>query len=269
MSSGKGGKGLSGYILCQTRKAEIPYFIENISTNIYTLEELCYYLFHNLYLVDQTIINENLCAWIQDELKLPGLAGKLRAVLGQFFSVEDVLYPVFKEINYLTYEELKILNGKLQQLDREPQPVRDKQKGDALMENGMYVHAIQVYQKILENEDPEECREGLTKSICHNLGCAFCYLFQMDKALEYFKKACEAGGDREDLKTYLLAVHSTGTQEEYERALQEVQADDSLAREIREALADFAEKPKPQVPEDGEDELLEKLTREYHRCTGS
>ena len=40
---------MSGYILCQTGRAEAPYFIENISMNIYSLEELCYYLDHNLY----------------------------------------------------------------------------------------------------------------------------------------------------------------------------------------------------------------------------
>ena len=39
---------MSGYILCQTKKAEHPYFIENISMNIYSIEELCYYLYHNL-----------------------------------------------------------------------------------------------------------------------------------------------------------------------------------------------------------------------------
>ena len=49
---------MSGYILCQTGRAEAPYFIENISINIYSLEELCYYLEHNRYLIDQTILNE-------------------------------------------------------------------------------------------------------------------------------------------------------------------------------------------------------------------
>ena len=98
---------MSGYILCQTKKARSPYFIQNISTNIYTLEELCYYLYHNIYLVDQTIINEALCSWIAQELELPRLAAKLRPKLGKFASAEDILYPVFKEINYLTYEEMK------------------------------------------------------------------------------------------------------------------------------------------------------------------
>ena len=55
---------MSGYILCQIKKAERPYFIENISTNIYSIEELCYYFCNNLYLIDYTIVNERLCRWI-------------------------------------------------------------------------------------------------------------------------------------------------------------------------------------------------------------
>ncbi len=45
---------MSGYILCQVKKAEKPFYIENISTNIYSIEELCYYLYNNLYLVDSS-----------------------------------------------------------------------------------------------------------------------------------------------------------------------------------------------------------------------
>ena len=98
---------MSGYILCQTKRAKLPYFIENISTNVYSIEELSYYLYHNLYLIDQTIMNEGLCSWIQEELELPALAAKLRSKISKFASAEDIVYPVFKEINYLTYEELK------------------------------------------------------------------------------------------------------------------------------------------------------------------
>ena len=47
---------MSGYHLCQVKKARHPYFIESISTNIFTIEELCFYLEKNIYLLDQTII---------------------------------------------------------------------------------------------------------------------------------------------------------------------------------------------------------------------
>ncbi|MDO4308495.1 MAG: hypothetical protein Q4C77_16885 [Eubacteriales bacterium] len=260
---------MSGYILCQTKKADTPYFIENISTNIYTIEELCYYLYHNLYLVDDTIINEGLCTWIQEELGLPKLAAKLRPNLGKYASAEDVLYPIFKEINYLTYEELRILNGQMKKLDAEPAAVREKQKGDALVENRMYVTAIHVYQKLLEREDLEIAREGITESVYHNLGCAYSYLFQMEKAVECFLKAYEQKQSKEALKCYLLAYRSIRTPIEYESRLTELQTGEDVRQEIKEALDHFAKSPEKQVYSQHIDSLLEQLTREYHRSTGS
>lgn len=260
---------MSGYILCQTKKAETPYYIENISTNIYSLEELCYYFYHNLYLVDHSILNEGLLTWIQDELNLPKLASKLRAKLGKFSSIEDFLYPVFKEINYLTYEELKGLNSRIQKLDKESPLVREKEKGDALAENGMYVHAIRAYQDLLKRENLEEVREGFRENVYHNLGCAYSYLFQMEKALEYFLKAYEEHHSRSALKTYLLAFHSIRTPIEYESRAAELGADREVLDEIRNALAHFARQPRVHVHNRNIDNMLERFTREYHRSTGS
>ena len=260
---------MSGYILCQTKKAETPYYIENISTNIYSLEELCYYFYHNLYLVDHSILNEGLLTWIQDELNLPKLASKLRAKLGKFSSIEDFLYPVFKEINYLTYEELKGLNSRIQKLDKESPLVREKEKGDALAENGMYVHAIRAYQDLLKQEDMEEVREGFRENVYHNLGCAYSYLFQMEKALECFLKAYEEHHSRSALKTYLLAFHSIRTPIEYESRAAELGADREVLDEIRNALAHFARQPRVHVHNRNIDNMLERFTREYHRSTGS
>lgn len=260
---------MSGYILCQTKKAETPYYIENISTNIYSLEELCYYFYHNLYLVDHSILNEGLLTWIQDELNLPKLAAKLRAKLGKFSSIEDFLYPVFKEINYLTYEELKGLNSRIQKLDKESPLVREKEKGDALAENGMYVHAIRAYQDLLKQENLEEVREGFRENVYHNLGCAYSYLFQMEKALECFLKAYEEHHSRSALKTYLLAFHSIRTPIEYESRAAELGADREVLDEIRNALAHFARQPRVHVHNRNIDNMLERFTREYHRSTGS
>lgn len=156
---------MSGYILCQTKKAERPYFIENISTNIYSIEELCYYLYHNLYLIDASVINEELCMWIQQELELPKLAAKLRPKLQNYTNAEDVLYPIFKEINYLTYEELKNLNSRMALLNQESPALRQKRKGDCLVENRMYVNAIQVYQKLLE-QNPDSERTDFCRLMC-------------------------------------------------------------------------------------------------------
>ncbi|MDO5135343.1 MAG: hypothetical protein Q4D55_04755 [Eubacteriales bacterium] len=260
---------MSGYILCQQKKAEQPYFIENISTNIYSMEELCYYLYHNLYLVDRTILEEGLCSWLEKELELPKLAAKLRPHLGKFASAEDVLYPVFKEINYLTYEELKWLNAQLAKMETESPLLRQKKKGDALMENGMLVSAIHVYEGLLKEEGLEEAHEGLTGLLWHNLGCAYSYLFQMEKAAECFWEAWEQSEAEEELEAYLLAFHAIRTSIEYESRLQELGADPALRERVNKRLQDFGRKPERPVYSQHVDPLLETFTREYHRSTGS
>lgn len=151
---------MSGYILCQVKRAKLPYYIENISTNIYSIEELCFYFYHNIYLLDSTILNEELCFWIRDQLGLKKLAENLyRHLDDDDMKVGDFILPVFKEINYLSLEEFRKLNQQIQQLAKEPEVLRQKRKGDYLMEHGKYVNAIKVYQKALRLETGEDAQE--------------------------------------------------------------------------------------------------------------
>ena len=148
---------MSGYILCQVKRAKLPYYIENISTNIYSIEELCFYFYHNIYLLDSTILNEELCFWIRDQLGLKKLAENLYKHLDDDeMKVGDFILPVFKEINYLSLEEFRKLNRQIQQLAKEPEVLRQKRKGDYLMEHGKYVNAIKVYQKALRQETEDD-----------------------------------------------------------------------------------------------------------------
>lgn len=264
---------MSGYILCQTKRAEHPYFIENISMNIYSVEELCYYLYHNLYLADHTIFNEELCTWLNEELELPALAAKLKQNLERNAEVEDMLYPVFKEINYLTYEEMKGLNSQIALLGSEHTTVRQKKKGDTLVENGMYVNAIRIYQKLLERDDLAGQRSGFEASVEYNLGCAYTYLFQMEKAAECFLQAYQKEHSPKTLKAYLLAYKSIHEESDDEKILADLKADEELGKEVREsvkqALDSFAGIPEKKVEKENLDGLLESFTREYHRSTGS
>ena len=221
---------MSGYILCQTKKAQRPYFIENISMNIYSIEELCYYLYHNLYLADHTVFNEELCNWLRDELELVHLAAKLKQNLERNVSVEEMIYPVFKEINYLTYEEMKGFNSRIVTYGKEKAAVRQKRKGDALTENGMYVNAIRVYQKLLEREDLSEQRKGFAASVHYNLGCAYSYLFQMEKAQECFLEAYREEHSKEALKAYIIAYSSVHDKTDYDKVMEELEVDEELKK---------------------------------------
>lgn len=259
---------MSGYILCQVKKAEKPFYIENISTNIYSIEELCYYLYNNLYLVDSSLISNQLCTWLEEELDLPKLAAKLKPFIGKEAGLEEILYPVFKEINYLAYEELRTLNGRIERRNSESEEIREKQKGDALMENRMYVNAIRVYQKLLEKESKDVSGE-MRERIFHNQGCAYSYLFQMDKALDCFFMAWRENRSEKALKVYLLAYRSVHSQEEFEKRLEELKVEETVKEEVAGRLEKFLSLPEQKIASRETDRILENLTREYHRSTGS
>ena len=225
---------MSGYILCQTKKAQHPYFIENISMNIYSIEELCYYLYHNLYLADHTVFNEELCNWLRDELELVHLAAKL-----------------------------KRFNSRIVTYGKEKATVRQKRKGDALTENGMYVNAIRVYQKLLEREDLSEQRKGFAASVRYNLGCAYSYLFQMEKAQECFLEAYREAHSKDALKAYIIAYSSVHDKTDYEELKKDIK------EEIRQSLKAFESVPEEITDEKNLDALLERLMKDYHRSTGS
>ena len=59
------------------------------------------------------------------------------------------------------------------------------------------------------------------------------------------------------------------TEEEYKAQARELGADDELMSEVAEVLRVFAAKPGITVEKEKTDALLEKLTGEYHRGTGS
>lgn len=255
---------MSGYILCQIRRAKIPYYIENISTNIYSIEELCYYMYHNICLLDETIINEQLLAWLRDELHLRRLWQKLYPLLDERNSIGEFVLPIFKEINYLTHDQFRKMNERLKHFEEQPEAVRSKLKGDYLVEHEKNINAIRVYQYALKAGKDTNLGEQFQGSIYNNMGCAYASLFQMAEALECFRKAYESLHSKAALQSYLFAVCMNNGREAYEKMAKDLGVDAQTRKEMDERMADAV---KVELPKDL-DAALAGWTREYHRNTG-
>ena len=141
---------MGNLILCHDRHAAHPYEITRIHSRIFTIEELCYYFYHNIYLLDETIINEHLCDWLKKELGLVNLYRRLYKILEEEEGTAEFILAVFKEINYLSHQEFKKLNENLNLLQQQPAVQREKKKGDYLVENKMYVNALRIYENALK-----------------------------------------------------------------------------------------------------------------------
>ena len=94
-------------------------------------------------------------------------------------------------------------------------------------------------------------------------------LFQMDKALDCFWKAWKENHSEKAMKVYLLAYRSVHSEEEYRKRQEDLKTDEMVRQEIDQALKSFAGLPEQHIASGETDRILEDLTREYHRSTGS
>lgn len=276
------------YILCQIKRAKIPYYIESISTNIFSIEELCFYLYHNVYLIDETIINELLCDWIRDELGLTKLYVRLYEHLDKEESFGNFILPIFKEINYLSHKDFQQLQDKITEIEMLPPEERKKLKADYLVNNEMYTHAIAEYYHILHGKTVKDLGNRLYTSVWANMGCAYAKMFLFEEAAICFKEAYKVQSIMSIYEKYLCAIKMTMTDAEFEEKIEAGSIDlklvsglahkmDTIAKNAKESdlyqwfLQVKAKKDAEDVKEYEQDmrELLYKLTKDYHRGTCS
>ena len=138
--------------LCSTKIADRPFHIGSIGTRIYSLEELCFFLYHNLCLIDDNVASAALVEWVREDLGLKNLAKKLSDALER--PDKDVSYfvlPVFQEAGYLPVGESRRVREELTRVQVQPQEQRLKTRADYLLKGGRLQAAALIYRDILEN----------------------------------------------------------------------------------------------------------------------
>ena len=55
-------------ILCTSKTAETPFTFLNTKVEIYTYEELCFYIYNNTVLISKSALSDKLFNWIREEL---------------------------------------------------------------------------------------------------------------------------------------------------------------------------------------------------------
>ena len=123
---------MGSLILCHKKRARRPFEISRVHMRIYTIEELCYYICNNLYLIDYTIVNERLCKWIADELELTGLADELREKLRDNCSMEDFILTILKKSDIYAATEINKMQNVLEKLQSQRDVEKEKYKADSL-----------------------------------------------------------------------------------------------------------------------------------------
>lgn len=195
------------YIYCSGSIASQPYTIKNNGLNIYTIEELCYYLYNNLYEIDDNFVNRSLCTFINDELKMPILSQKLSDMIKDNAKNYELLITLVSACDYLDAQELLDFKTSLQRFAGCKNLQRHKLKADSLVKKGRLESAIQSYNAIIQDNEFESQNEAFISYVYYNLAVAKAYLFNYREAFEDFYKAYKYKQDDRNLFTTLTALY--------------------------------------------------------------
>lgn len=252
---------MGSIILCHKKKAKQPYEISRIQRRIYTIEELCYYICNHLYLIDYTIMNENLCDWLEEELELKELANNLRQSILQNGSVEQFVITILAHSSIYTTAELKRIQDILEKLKNQKPIEKQKYKADNLMESGAVNQAILIYQSIIQGEADDSVDKKFYGKVYGCLGTAYGRMFLYEEAAKMYEAAFQICEEESMLKAYLYACSKYMKQSDYENMLERSLIYREMDLDIQEILENIEGKMLFSMKEDS----LELWKEEYRK----
>lgn len=188
--------------ICQSKIAGIPLYLPEQRVNLYSLEELCYYLCQDAEVIEEQFFDEKLVLWLERELGLTELSERLREGIAQgkrgFWCMEVVLW----ESGYYTKEEIEKVMETVSRIVQAKPEERKKLRADRMLQEGRYKVALQEYQQLVLKENPDKL---LASYIWHNMGTAYARQFLFERAAECYEKAYTMGRMEESRQQYLVA----------------------------------------------------------------
>ncbi|MBQ6319571.1 MAG: hypothetical protein IJI23_07320 [Lachnospiraceae bacterium] len=242
--------------LCLGALSTTPYFLSGLGVNIYSMDELCYYLCVNAYILDNDLIDVRLCDYMRDNLDMAPLAAKLRKMIKEGKTLGEMVTTILIDTKYCNDEEIARIKQVLVDNASLSFAAKRKVRGDNLLCANKYPRAIEEYQYVLSVLNKEEEPE-LYSSILHNVGCAYALMFLLDKAADYFKQAYEIDESRESLVLYLVCLRLTAKKEEYDRIVVKNGYDERIALEAVRIMTSARESEADTPYADAMNDILE------------
>ncbi len=219
---------------CIGKKTAQPYYVEQLGLNLYSFEELLYFLRGNAYLLDDSIVNERLINFIGDELELRDLYAQLRALYRKNKGISDHVCAILAYGHNISEEELESIRRIIEGNSDVRPFIRRKSRGDFFFSNKNYVAAAEEYRFAIN-----EGQEGESKlfEVYHNLALIYIKSYLFEEGAGYFKKEWELSGDKTALKRYLKALKLSVGREEFEETVLKTDPDPEIFKLANEEIA--------------------------------
>lgn len=193
-------------IQCSSPVAKTPYHFRLTKTNVYSIEEVCYYIRHNIYMMQEEVFDREFALWLRNELGMETTADKLEHLIVDHHNIKDIVVTICCSCDYYEEEEINELIRIMDEIDKLPMYERRKRKGDNYLRCRSYEKALEEYDKIFESDEILQADPKVYGDLFHNMGVAYVNMGEFYQGSEYFLKGYEKNGREESLAQCLYAL---------------------------------------------------------------
>lgn len=148
-----------------------------MSINIYSLEELCYYIYNNIYLIGTDLVDDGLISYIDNELEEPELAKQLQFLVSEEAGLSEIVMTILHYVDYYDNDEIEELKEIIDGLDKQNATERLKLRADNFLNSRRYDSAIRNYELIVYGRKDESLHVDFYGNVWHNMGIAYVRMF--------------------------------------------------------------------------------------------
>ncbi len=231
---------MGNVIVCKTKSTKIPFIFENTKVEVYSYEELCYYIYNNGPIISLDNITSRFTRWIDEELHLFKLSENVNKLIEKKAILMDILVEILTFEDYYTLEEIKAFIKNYERYRKSSSFERDKIKGDCFLAYKRYIKAIDIYEDILSMK--EDISDNiLIGNIYHNRGIALANNLELDESRISFLTAFTYNENMESLKEFFLVLASEGDEGKVRSEMEKYNLPEEFLQDLFEEFADSRE----------------------------
>ena len=172
-------------------QSKTPYYIEAIKTNVYSLEEINYFILHHINLVYRDFFSNSLFDYIETELGREDMAAALREMAERKADLKDFIVYILNESYYYSSSELSVVAAYVMNIDYMSDAERLKIEADGYYKIGKLGSALRVYFNILGDMENGDMSEAFYAKVAYSIGVIYARLFMSRNAISFFSYAYE------------------------------------------------------------------------------
>ena len=238
---------MEGFLICMGKRTKLPFFIYETKTNIYSAEELCYYIYNNIEILDDKMFGPSLIEFFRRCERADIAAYLEQAIATKGVTTELMIRDILSKVNYYSKAEIDKLCIKLRALAGKPVEERLKAMGDALLRNKKYAMAEKAYRKLIDMGVGEYKSTEFCSGLWYNLGVLYARMLYVSLAKECFTVSYEIYPDIRTKKMLTLTNKLLNNEDYFETVKSE-----ELASSWEEEWAALDAKVSEELMQNGE-----------------